>query len=139
MTRRMVCDCAAICDTALSTEASGWKNTFTTVMPASDCDSMCSMPVRVVVSDRSNWVANRRSISSGGRPLYDQITETTGTSSSGRMSVGMRSAESTPNSTTNSAPTMKVYGRRRASETIHMGQETGARERRATSIARHNR
>ena len=33
--------------------APGWKNTLTTPMPSSDCDSMCSMSLTVVVSARS--------------------------------------------------------------------------------------
>ena len=44
---------AVTCDTAASMCAFGWKKTFTTEMPASVCDSMCSMSLTVVVTARS--------------------------------------------------------------------------------------
>ncbi len=40
-------------ETAASMCALGWKKTLTTATPASDCDSMCSMSLTVVVSARS--------------------------------------------------------------------------------------
>ena len=49
------CDCAeaVTCATARSIFAPGWKNTFTTAIPRSDCDSTCSMSFTVVVRLRS--------------------------------------------------------------------------------------
>ena len=49
------CDCAeaVTCATASSMFAPGWKNTLTTAMPRSDCDSTCSMSLTVVVRLRS--------------------------------------------------------------------------------------
>jgi hypothetical protein len=119
--RMTVCEMADSCATADSILAPGWKKTLMTVIPGTDWDSMCSTSLTVVVTARSETVVMRRSISSGGRPAYCQITETTGMSISGKMSVGVRTSESTPKMTTSSAPTMNVYGRCRAIRTIHMG------------------
>src|SRR5687768_5778593 len=95
MVRMTVFAVAASCDTALSIFAPGWKKTLMTVIPLTDCDSMCSMSFTDVVNARSDTVEIRRSISSGGSPLYCQITETTGMSISGKMSVGVRKMDST--------------------------------------------
>ena len=46
-------DTAVTCATASSIFAVGWKKTLTIELPRSDCDSMCSMSLTVVVSDRS--------------------------------------------------------------------------------------
>ena len=66
--RSMVCDCAVICARAISTLALGWKYTRITATPLYDCDSMCSISLTVVVSDRSKNSTTRFSISSGVRP-----------------------------------------------------------------------
>src|SRR5258708_38278109 len=62
----------------------------------------------------------RFSISSGGRPLYDQITDSTGISMFGKISVGVRMIVSGPTIRSSKASTTNVYGRRSASRTIHM-------------------
>jgi len=48
--------------------ASGWKNTLITAMPASDCDSMCSMSLTVVVSERSLTLVMRVPTSWADKP-----------------------------------------------------------------------
>src|SRR5258708_7786794 len=49
------------------------------------------------------------------------MTVTTGMLMRGKMSIGMLKMDSTPMTAINRASTMNVYGRRRASLTIHMG------------------
>ncbi len=67
--RSKACDTAVICATASSGFTPCWKKYFTTDMPPSDCDSVCSMPVTVVCAVRSASETMRLAISSGGRPL----------------------------------------------------------------------
>ena len=50
---RMVCEIAVTCACAALMLTPGWKKIFTTPTPDSDCDSMCSMSLTVVVSTRS--------------------------------------------------------------------------------------
>ena len=69
---------------------------------------MCSIPLTVVVTARSNCVVMRPSISEGGSPAYCQIAATTGMSICGNMSAGMRTTVATPNSTMSTASTMNV-------------------------------
>ena len=85
-----------------------------------DCDSMCSMSLTVVVNARSLTVTTLFSMSSGAIPVNDQMTVTTGISTLGKMSVGMRCTVTTPNTTSKSATTTNVYGRRSARRTIHI-------------------
>lgn len=59
-------------------------------------------------------------MSSAENPLYDQTMLTTGMSMFGKISVGMRMTASGPRMKSSTASTMKVYGRRSASLTIHM-------------------
>ena len=68
MIRRTVWLIALTCATPASTFAPGWKNTLMTLTPLSDCDSMCSMSLTVVVIARSDTVTIRFSISSGETP-----------------------------------------------------------------------
>src|SRR5689334_6376894 len=103
--------------------ASGWKKTRIRPTPASDCDSMCSMLLTVVVIARSEMVTIRPSTSFGESPLNCQMTEMTGMLISGKMSMGVRAIVSTPPMAMSIAMTMKVYGRRRARRTIHMASE----------------
>ena len=49
--RSCVCDDRGHLRDRGSMFAPGWKKTLTTAMPRSDCDSMCSMSLTVVVSD----------------------------------------------------------------------------------------
>src|SRR5580704_7016583 len=100
--------------------AEGWRNTFTTATPFSDCDSMCSMPLTVVVSDRSKIETMRLDISDGTRPVYVQMTLITGMLIAGKMSTGVRSSMTGLIRNNRSASTMNVYGRRNASFTIHI-------------------
>ncbi len=60
---------AVTCAIAVSMLAPGWKKTFTTAMPFSDCDSMCSMSSTVVVSERSVRLMMRLLISSALSPV----------------------------------------------------------------------
>jgi len=98
----------------------GWKKTLMTPTPGIDCDSMCSMSLTVVVKARSVVVMTRASMSVTERPVNDQMTLTTGMSTSGKMSVGVRTIVTAPNSTISTATITNVYGRRNASLTIHM-------------------
>src|SRR5665213_772458 len=91
------------------------------VNPANDCDSMCSISLTVVVMARSLGEAMRSAICSGERPLYIQTTVTTGISMFGKISVGIERMLKTPRIRIKSAKTTKVYGRRSASRTIHIG------------------
>src|SRR5206468_12447060 len=100
--------------------APGWKNILITLVPRTDCDSMCSMLLTVVVSARSTIVVMRSCISFGARLPYVQITLMTGMSILGKMSTGIVTMDSTPRTAINRASTTNVYGRRRASRTIHM-------------------
>src|SRR5271170_7126472 len=82
-----VCDVAVSWATPRGTSASGWKYTLMTATPFIDCDSMCSTSCTVAENARSQSSTMRRSISSGGSPLYDQITVTTGRLIDGKMST----------------------------------------------------
>ena len=106
---------AVIWATPAEALALGWKNTLTTATPGRLCDSMCSMSLTVVVMARSLVVTIRFSMSSGDNPPYDQMMLTTGTSITGKMSVGVRKIVSTPRSAMNRAMTTNVRRRRSAS------------------------
>src|SRR5580704_17289273 len=71
--------------------AVGCRNTLITATPFNDCDSICSMLLTIVVSDRSKIETTRVSISAGGRPEQLQITLTTGMLMLGKISTGVRS------------------------------------------------
>ncbi|HEY5229197.1 MAG TPA: hypothetical protein VIJ19_11690 [Opitutaceae bacterium] len=73
-----------------------------------DCDSRCSMSFTVVVIARSLTVTTRFAISSGVRPLYCQMTTTTGMSIGGKMSLAILNAERTPGTKMRGAITVKV-------------------------------
>src|SRR5215469_14120857 len=90
------CELAASCATAASILALGWKNSLMMAMPGSDCDSMCSMSLTEVVNERSHRVVMTSAISSAETPAYAQMTLTTGTSISGKMSVAIRRTDNTP-------------------------------------------
>src|SRR5207244_5950037 len=102
--------------------ASGWKKTRISPTPESDCDSMCSMLLTVVVIARSEMVTMRPSTSFGESPVNCQMIEITGMLISGKMSTGVRAMGSTPPMAISVAITMKVYGRRRARRTIHIAR-----------------
>src|ERR1700691_1422165 len=98
----------------------GWKKTLTRPTPANDCDSICSMLLTVVVRERSKLNTTRLDISSGDSPVYCQTTVITGMSIFGKMSTGVRTIDTTPRIRIRIEATIKVYGRRNASRTIHM-------------------
>ena len=76
--------------------------------PTMACDSMCSMSFTVAVKARSDGSSTRRSMSSGEMPVKDHTTLTTGMSTSGKMSVGIRDMETTPRTTMRRATTTNV-------------------------------
>src|SRR5579859_4145334 len=87
--RNWVCDTAVICAMAVAIFTCGWKYTFTTATPTSDCDSMWSILSTVVVSVRSVCVTMRAAISTAERPVYCHTMLTTGISILGKISVGV--------------------------------------------------
>src|SRR6266481_1731636 len=89
-------------------------------VPRSDTDSMCSIPFTVVVKARSLTVTIRPCISVGDSPEKFQMTVTTGMLMAGKMSTIMVTMDTTPRTAMSRARTTNVYGRRRASRTIHM-------------------
>ncbi len=86
----------------------GWKKILMRPMPFSDCDSMCSMSLTVVVMPRSLLVTMRLAISCAERPVKFHTTVTTGMSMLGKMSVGIVSMLKTPRIRIKSANTTKV-------------------------------
>jgi hypothetical protein len=88
--RRMVCDTAVTWAFALARSTRGWKKILTIDWPFTVVDSMCSMLSTVVVRTRSNTVVIRPSISSEFNPVNCQATATTGMSTFGKTSVGVR-------------------------------------------------
>jgi hypothetical protein len=91
-----------------------------TPTPFSDCDSMCSMSLTVVVMPRSELETMRSAISLGAMPVKFQMTLITGILISGKMSTGVRRSTNGITKMMTSAITTKVYGRLRARETIHI-------------------
>src|SRR5208282_4312284 len=77
------------CATALATLTCGWKKILMIAMPFSDCDSICSMSLTVVVIPRSLLNTMRLAIWSAESPVYCQTTVTTGMSMFGKISVGI--------------------------------------------------
>src|SRR6267378_206056 len=92
-----VWELAVIWATALSILTPGWKNTFTTAIPYSDCDSTCWMLSTTVVMLRSVIETILSANSCGGSPLKVQMTLTTGISMFGKMSIGVRTIYIFPN------------------------------------------
>src|ERR1700734_1016177 len=118
--RNWVCDTAVICASAVAILTWGWKNTFTTATPSSDCDSRCSILSTVVVNVRSVWVTMRAPISTADKPWYCHTTLTTGISMLGKMLAGVLRIESGPRITGKGAKGAKLGGRRRGNQTIHI-------------------
>ncbi len=77
-------------------------------MPLSDCDSMWSMSLTVVVMPRSLLVTMRLAISGAERPVKFHTTVTTGMSMLGKMSVGIVRMLKTPKIKIKNAKTTKV-------------------------------
>src|SRR5580658_7701767 len=106
--RTLAWQMAVICAMAMSIFTFGWKNTLITPMPLSDCDSMCSMSLTVVVIPRSLLITMREAISGADMPVYCQTTLTTGILMSGKISVGVRKMTTGLTSKIISATTTKV-------------------------------
>src|SRR4029077_20654947 len=85
-------------------------------------DSRGSMLSIAKVNIRSNGLVIRPSNSSGFIPVYCQATAITGMSIFGKISVGVRRIMTGLNTKMRTARTMKVYGRSRATRTIHIGK-----------------
>src|ERR1700681_1444795 len=100
--------------------AVGCRNTLTTATPFKDCDSICSMLLTLVVRERSKIETMRVSISEGAKPVKVQMTLMTGMLMLGKMSTGVRSRTTGQINSRTSESTMNVYGRARASLTIHI-------------------
>ena len=66
--RSCACMMDTTCAMAVGMFAVGWKKTLMTETPASDCDSMCSMSLTVVVRPRSVCDEMRLPISCADRP-----------------------------------------------------------------------
>src|ERR1700723_4508898 len=94
--------------TALPMSTCGWKKILMTAMPLSDCDSMCSMSLTVVVMPRSLLKTMRVDISWAERPVYCHTTVTTGMLILGKMSVGIDVMLNTPRIMIKNAKTAKV-------------------------------
>src|SRR5579862_3573874 len=67
--RRLVCDTPVICAYESSSLTLGWKKYFTTEVPVTDCDSVCSTSLTTVCAVRSPARIMRVAISSGDRPV----------------------------------------------------------------------
>src|SRR5580698_4628901 len=105
---------------ALSMLAPGWRNVLMMARPLRVIDSVCSMLLTTVVMLRSTFVVIRPSISSAFMPVYCQMEARTGMSMLGKMSVGVREITKGLIRRIRSANTIKVYGRERATRTIHI-------------------
>src|SRR4051812_28027135 len=66
--RKVVCEMPVICAYDSTSSAPGWKKYFTTEMPLSDWDSVCSMSLTVVWAVRSVDRTMRLAMSRGCRP-----------------------------------------------------------------------
>src|ERR1700733_9295956 len=115
-----LCEMLVICALAVSTLAPGCRNVLMIARPFSVTDSVCSMLLTTVVMLRSTFEVMRPSISSAFIPVYCQMEARTGISIFGKTSVGVREITNGLISRTSSASTMKVYGRERATRTIHI-------------------
>ncbi len=67
--RTLAVPTAVNCAIAMSILAPGWKNTLVILRPFTVCDSMCSMSLTAVVSERSYCEPIRSSISSALKPV----------------------------------------------------------------------
>src|ERR1700739_352945 len=85
-------------------------------------DSRCPMLSITNVRIRSNGLVIPPSNSSGFMPVYCQATAITGISIFGKISVGVRRIMTGLKTKISTARTMKVYGRSRATRTIHIGK-----------------
>src|SRR6059036_2865764 len=89
MRRRIVCDTAVTWASAPSTFTLGWKKILMTPTPGYVCDSIDRTSLTADEIVYSEKVVIRDAMSSVVRPSWFQITETTGMSISGKMSVGV--------------------------------------------------
>src|SRR5262249_816199 len=119
--RSTVWEIAVIWALAVSRRAFGCRYTLMMACPFTVVDSMRWMLSTLVVSTRSYEVVIRPSSSSVFSPLYCQATAMTGMLIAGKMSVGVRVITTGLAIRISSARTTKVYGRSRATRTIHIG------------------
>src|SRR5580704_10658156 len=115
-----LCEMLVICALAVSMLAPGCRNVLMISRPFSVIDSVCSMLLTTVVILRSTFVVIRPSISSAFMPVYCQMEARTGISIFGKMSVGVREITKGLIRRMIIASTIKVYGRERATRTIHI-------------------
>jgi hypothetical protein len=110
------CDCSMATTWAMAVGifAFGWKKILMMDRPASDCDSMCSISLTVVVRLRSLTAVIRWPTSCADSPLYVQTMLMTGILISGKMSVDILSRTRGVARRISSAITKNVYGRRSA-------------------------
>src|ERR1700731_579541 len=87
-------------------------------MPLRVCASMFLMPLTLVLIEYWLYVVTRCSISGTLRPVYCQITDTTGMLISGKMSSGMTTMAEMPSNRMETARTYNVYGNFSANRTI---------------------
>src|SRR5262249_17855012 len=98
------------------------RNTFMMLIPLSDIDSVCSIPLTVEVSHRSVTVVIIFSMLYGDIPVYVHTQLTIGTSISGKMSTAICLMEIIPNRAMANAITINVWARFSANSTIHIHQ-----------------
>src|SRR6266567_8728845 len=87
--RTMTCMLAVTCESAVWMFAPWRKKILTTPTPFTDCDSMCSISLTVIVVTRSELLTMRSAISLGAKPLKFQTMLMTGMLMSGKMSTGV--------------------------------------------------
>ncbi len=115
----MALTAAPICDIAASIRTWGWNEILMTLAPDTVCESIDFTSFTTAITN-SLYVVMRFSISFAGNPEYDQMTVTTGISIFGKMSVGVVAMDVKPRTRIRIEATMNVYGRFRASLTIHI-------------------
>ena len=106
--RTVVCTIAVTWASAVWMLACGRKKILMTPTPATDCDSMCSMSLTVMVMPRSELVTMRSAMSEGANPPKFHTTLTTGMLMSGKISTGVRSTTIGVRMMSTSAITTKV-------------------------------
>ena len=108
MRRRMVCEMAVDCATALAMSTPGWKKILMIAAPLTVCDSIDLTSLTAEETVNSLNVVMYFSNCAGGRPLYCQMMLTTGMLIFGKMSVAIFLMATMPRIRMSSAITMKV-------------------------------
>ena len=94
------------------------------LIPESDIDSIWSIPFTVEVNARSVGVVIIFSMSAGHIPVYVQTQLTIGISIGGKISTAIWDSDTSPKRAIKIAITIKVWGWRNASLTIHTSRDT---------------